>query len=129
MFAWWGHVVYRFRWLVLIASALLLGGSIAALQLGGPLKNSGGTNTESGRAIKQMSDQLPQSGAGSSFFLIFGSSRLSSSDPSFQQAVLQAMLPLRVDARVKSIDTPYDGQPDLAQSRVPLSNQNRPHLF
>jgi len=125
VFAWWGHVVYRFRWLVLIASALLLGGSIAALQLGGPLKNSGGTNTESGRAIKQMSDQLPQSGAGSSFFLIFGSSRLSSSDPSFQQAVLQAMLPLRVDARVKSIDTPYDGQPDLAQA---LTSTDRHHV-
>ncbi|HVH64498.1 MAG TPA: MMPL family transporter [Candidatus Acidoferrum sp.] len=116
MFAWWGHIVYRFRWIVLILSAILLTGSIALLQHGGTYKNSGGTNTESGRAIQQMSNQLPQSGAGSSFVLIFGSSSMSTSDPAFKQAMLQALQPLHADPRVKSIETPFDGQPDLAQA-------------
>ncbi|HEY9287414.1 MAG TPA: MMPL family transporter [Candidatus Dormibacteraeota bacterium] len=118
MFAWWGHIVYRFRWIVLLGSALLLIGSIAAFQAGGQLKNSGGENTESGRALHQMSNQLPRSGAGSSFILIFGSSSMSATDPAFKQAVEQALQPLRSDPRVKSVDTPYDGQPDLAQALI-----------
>ncbi|HEX3629222.1 MAG TPA: MMPL family transporter, partial [Candidatus Dormibacteraeota bacterium] len=118
MFAWWGQVVFRFRWVVLIFSGVLLAGSIAALQAGGSFKNGGGKNTESGRAIQQMSDQLPQSGAGSSFVLIFGSSSMSTGDPAFKQAMLQALLPLRSDSRVKTIETPFDGQPDLAQALV-----------
>jgi putative drug exporter of the RND superfamily len=118
MFAWWGHTVYRFRWIVLVLSGLLLAGSIVALQHGGSFKNGGGKNTESGRAIQQMSDQLPQNGAGSSFLLIFGSTAMSTGDPSFKQAMLQALQPLRTDPRVKSIETPFDGQPDLAQALV-----------
>ena len=76
MFAWWGHFVYRFRWGVLALSALLLVGSIVALGHGGTLKNSGGSNTESGRALTLMQNQLPQSGAGSSFTLVFGNNTM-----------------------------------------------------
>jgi putative drug exporter of the RND superfamily len=116
MFAWWGHVVYRFRWVVLVVSGILLAGSIVALGAGGTFKNGGGRNTESGRALQLMQDQLPQSGAGSSFLLIFGSQQLAVSDPAFKDAMLTALQPLRSDARVKSIDTPFDGQPDLARA-------------
>jgi len=116
MFAWWGHVVYRFRWVVLGLSALLLVGSIVALGHGGTLKNSGGDNTESGRALTLMQHQLPQSGAGSSFSLVFGSDAMAVSDPAFRQAMLDALQPLRSDARVKSIETPFDAQPDLAHA-------------
>src|SRR5438270_137563 len=116
MFAWWGHVVYRFRWVVLGLSALLLVGSIVALGHGGTLKNSGGDNTESGRALTLMQHQLPQSGAGSSFSLVFGSDAMAVSDPAFRQAMLDALQPLRSDARVKSIETPFDVQPDLAHA-------------
>jgi RND superfamily putative drug exporter len=63
-----------------------------------------------------MSQQLPQSGAGSSFVLIFGSASMAPNDPAFKQAMLQALQPLRSDSRVKNIETPYDGQPDLAQA-------------
>ncbi len=118
MFAWWGRFVYRFRWIVLIVSVILLAGSIVGLRAGGTFKNSGGKNTESGRAIQLMTDQLPQSGAGSSFILIFGSSSMSPGDPAFKQAMLQALQPLRTDSRVKNIETPYDGQPDLAKALV-----------
>jgi RND superfamily putative drug exporter len=118
MFAWWGHVVYRFRWIVLVASALMLAGSIVALGHGGTFKNSGGENTESGRALRLMQNQLPQSGAGSSFDLVFGSASLPVSDPAFRQAMLQALEPLRADSRVKSIQTPFDGDAALAQALV-----------
>jgi len=64
MFAWWGQFVYRFRWPVLGVSAILLTASIIALLNGGTLKNSGGSNTESGRAVALIQNQLPQNGAG-----------------------------------------------------------------
>ena len=54
MFAWWGQFVYRFRWAVLGVSAIMLAGSIVAFLNGGTLKNSGGENTESGRAVALM---------------------------------------------------------------------------
>ena len=69
MFAWWGQFVYRFRWPVLGVSLLLLVGSILAFRNGGTLKNSGGENTESGRAITLMHEQLPQSGPGGGIHL------------------------------------------------------------
>jgi len=116
MFAWWGHFVYRFRWVVLALSAVLLASSIVALGHGGTLKNSGGNNTESGRALTLMQNQLPQNGAGSSFTLVFGSDALAVADPAFKQAMLSSLQPLRSDARVKGIETPFDGQPDLAQA-------------
>jgi len=116
MFAWWGHFVYRFRWVVLALAAVLLASSIVALGHGGTLKNSGGNNTESGRALTLMQNQLPQNGAGSSFTLVFGSDALAVADPAFKQAMLSSLQPLRSDARVKGIETPFDGQPDLAQA-------------
>ncbi len=64
MFAWWGQFVYRHRWAVLGVSGVMLAGSIVALFNGGTLKNSGGRDTESGRALALMQDQLPQNGAG-----------------------------------------------------------------
>src|SRR3982075_2284856 len=118
MFGWWGHFVYRFRWPVLGVSVLLLAGSIVALMNGGSLKNSGGQNTESGRAIALMHDQLPQSGpgAGSTFVLVFGSPTITVQDPAFKQAVLAALQPLKDDSRVKSIDTPFDVPAEQARA-------------
>jgi RND superfamily putative drug exporter len=126
MFAWWGHFVYRHRWPVLGASVVLLVGSIVALGHGGTLKNSGGTNTESGKALALMQDQLPQSGAGSSFDLVFGSDAMQVSDPAFKQAMLTALQPLQSDSRVKSIETPYDSGPDLARA---LTSTDGHHAF
>jgi RND superfamily putative drug exporter len=128
MFAWWGHFVYRFRWPVLGVSVLLLAGSILALVNGGTLKNSGGQNTESGRAIALMQQQLPQSGpgAGSTFVLIFGSQTMSVQDPAFKQAVLAALQPLKDDSRVKSIDTPFDVPAEQAKA---MTSTDGHHVF
>src|SRR5437660_1339395 len=128
MFAWWGHFVYRFRWPVLGISVLLLAGSVVALVNGGTLKNSGGQNTESGRAIALMHDQLPQSGpgAGSTFILVFGSQTMTVQDPVFKQAVLTALQPLKDDSRVKSIDTPFDVPAEQAKA---MTSTDGHHVF
>ncbi len=122
----WGHLVYRFRWLVLAASTVLLVASILSLSHGGTLKNSGGSKTESGRALTLMQNELPQSGAGSSFELVFGSDSMRVSDAAFKQAMLAALQPLRADSRVKSVTTPYDGLPDQARA---LTSLDQHHAF
>ena len=122
----WGHLVYRFRFVVLGLSTLLLIASVLGLGRGGTLKNGGGSTTESGRALALMAKQLPQSGGGSSFELVFGSDSMLVSDPAFRQAVLSALQPLRSDSRVKSITTPFDGLPDEAKA---LTSTDLHHVF
>jgi RND superfamily putative drug exporter len=126
MFAWWGQVVYRFRWPMLGVSAVLLAGSILALLNGGTPKNSGGGNTESGRAVALMQSQLPQNGAGSSFVLVFGSQAIGVQDPAFKPAVLTALQPLKNDPRVKSIETPFDLTAEQARA---LTSTDGHHVF
>jgi len=126
MFAWWGQFVYRFRWAVLGVSAVMLAGSIVALLNGGVLKNSGGENTESGRAIALMQKQLPQSGGGSSFVLVFGSAAMGVNDAAFKQAVLAALEPLKNDSRVKSIETPFDVPAEQAKA---MTSTDGHHVF
>jgi len=126
MFAWWGQFVYRHRWLVLFVSAVMLTGSIVALLNGGTLKNSGGENTESGRALALMQRQLPQSGAGSSFVLVFGSQTIAVQDPAFKQAVLSALKPLTADSRVKGVETPFDVPVEQARA---MTSTDGHHIY
>src|SRR6202165_3867467 len=126
MFAWWGHFVYRFRWVMLGVSGLLVAASIVALFNGGTTKNSGGENTESGRAGALMQSQLAQNGAGSSFVLIFGSQTMPVQDPAFKPAVLTALQPLQADARVKSIETPFDVTAEQAHA---MTSTDGHHVF
>jgi len=126
MFAWWGQFVYRHRWAVLGVSAAMLAGSIFALINGGTLKNSGGQNTESGRALALMQDQLPQNGAGSSFVLVFGSDAMVVTDPGFKQAMLTALQPLKSDSRVKTVDTPFDAPAEQARA---MTSTDGHHAF
>src|SRR6059058_401877 len=126
MFGWWGQFVYRHRWAVLGVSAAMLAGSIFALLNGGTLKNSGGQNTESGRALALMQDQLPQNGAGSSFVLVFGSDAMAVTDPGFKQAMLTALQPLKSDSRVKTVDTPFDVPAEQARA---MTSTDGHHAF
>src|SRR5438876_9419619 len=126
MFAWWGQVVYRHRWLVLCVSAVMLTGSIVALLNGGTLKNSGGENTESGRALALMQRQLPQSGAGSSFVLVSGSQTIAVQDPAFKQAVLSALKLLTADSRVKGVETPFDVPVEQARA---MTSTDGHHIY
>src|ERR1700694_3648511 len=129
MFAWWGHFVYRFRWVMLGVSGLLVAASIVALFNGGTTKNSGGGNTESGRAVALMQSQLPQNGAGSSFVLIFGSQTMPVQDPAFKPAVLTALQPLQSDQRVKSIETPFDVTAEQASAMTSTDGHPVSRLF
>src|SRR5437773_4701442 len=128
MFAWWGWFVYRFRWPVLGVSVVLLAASMVALRNGGTLKNTGGENTQSGRALALMHDHLPQSGegAGSPFVLVFGSQVMAVADPAFKQAVLDALQPLKDDSRVKSIETRFDVPAEQAKA---MTSTDGHHVF
>src|SRR5256885_12778216 len=128
MFAWWGQFVYRFRWPVLGLSVVLLAASVVALRNGGTLKNSGGQNTESGRALALMHDQLPQSGEGaaSSFVLVFGSQAMGVADPAFKQAVLDPLQPLKADSPAKSIETPFA---DSTEQAPAITSTHGTHHF
>ncbi|HYM51347.1 MAG TPA: MMPL family transporter [Candidatus Limnocylindrales bacterium] len=107
MFAAWGRLVYRFRWVCLSISGLLLVGSLLALRAGGTFSNFSPPSLEYARAIKLMQNELPHQG-GSSFELIFRSDSMTVQDPAFKEAMLAALTPLRADPRVSGVVTPYD---------------------
>ncbi len=116
MFELWGGFVYDRRWHVLVLSALLLA-AIAGIgfTLGGQLNNEGTKKTEALRAQDLLTAQLPKNGAtGSSFDIVFAGGSLKVTDSAFQAAVEKSLLPLRGDARVTSITTPWSVTPDLA---------------
>ncbi len=111
MFAAWGRLVHRFRWPVIALSFLLFAATGYAVSQGGTLKSGGIIETsESGRALKVMRDELPQS-SGSSFSLIFSSTTLKVTDGAFRSDLEAAIKDLGSDPRVRSIRTPYDTTP------------------
>ena len=108
MFSAWGHFVYRFRWLVLAVSVVLLSASGYAAAQGGDLESGSFIQTaEAGRATKLIDQELPRAG-GSTFTLIFTSATLTATDPAFKKAVNDAIAPLRTDTRVDTIQSAYD---------------------
>jgi RND superfamily putative drug exporter len=108
VFAAWGRFVFRHRWPVLAVSvALLLASGFIASQ-GGKLESGGFIETaESGRASRLIEQELPIVG-GSTFTLIFSSDTLTGTSPEFRAAVEAALVPLRTDPRVDTINSPYD---------------------
>ncbi len=112
MFARWGRFVYCFRWATLIASAVLLGLSIAAVLTGANLAGNGGfgANLAAGTAAKLITSEIKAQGSssGSSFELIYSSPTLTANDPAFQSALENSIASLAFDSRVSSILTPYN---------------------
>lgn len=112
MFARWGRFVYRFRWATLVASALLLGLSVAALMTGAQLAGNGGfgATLPAGQAAKLINDEIKaqQGTAGSSMTLLFSSSNLSVTDPAYRSALENAVAALSNDSRVTALRTPYN---------------------
>jgi len=117
MFATWGHLVYRFRWVTLVLSGVFLAGSIVAFKAGGTLKNTSPPQTESGRALRLIQDEIPQPG-GSAFSVVFASESLPASDSAFGDAMKAALDPLRDDPRITSIRTPADVSPEMAAALI-----------
>ena len=111
MFAGWGRIVYRFRWLTLAGSGVLLALSIAGLLMGGTLTSGGPltSDLESQRAQTLLTSELQNnSRSTSNFLLIFSSKTMSVSDPEFQSAVASALAPIQGDPRISAITDPYN---------------------
>jgi RND superfamily putative drug exporter len=132
MFARWGRFVYRRRWATLVISGLLLGLAIVGILTGGTLAGNGGfgANLAAGQAAKLITDEIqPQQAApGSGFDVIFSSSSLTATDPAFQSAVKQAVLPLSSDPRVTGVTTPYSVLP-VEESRLISKDSHKALVF
>ena len=110
MFAAWGRCVYRFRWLVLVASTLSIAALLFSMQYGGRLGTgefSAPDGTESGRVDDLLNDQVAKTPP--SFMLIFGSEDEKATDPAFRDQVERALEPLETDERVTNVRTAYEG--------------------
>ncbi len=127
VFERWGRFVYRFRWAVLVGSAVLLGISIAGVATGGALVDSGGfgANLPAGQASKLIAGEIhpQQKTTGSFLTLIFSSSTLSVTDPQFQAALVDAFAPLGTAPRVTGVVTPYSA-PEAARSAYVSRDQH-----
>jgi len=108
----WGRFVHRRRWLVLAASLVLLAASGVLLARGGEFGNFDSVvSSESGRASALLNSQLPRptgTPPGTTVLFVFESDTLVVTDAAFQTALLDAIAPLRADARVQAIRTFYD---------------------
>ena len=114
----WGRLVYRRRWLVLVASLVLLSVSGAFVLRGGELQNPESVaSSESGRASALLNSERPPATPtpavaspppGTSFVFVFEHDTMLVTDPPYRQAVMDAIAPLRTDDRVQIIRTYYD---------------------
>jgi RND superfamily putative drug exporter len=116
MFASWGRFVYRWRWMTLAVSGVLLALSAAGIITGGTLVGNGGfgATLPAGQASKLINDEMkPQSSGstGSQITLIFSSPTMLATSDEFRAALEQALAPLQVHARVTSVTTPYTVPP------------------
>ncbi len=109
MFAAWGRFIYRFRWLVLVASILSIAAVIFSMQYGGRLGTgefSAPDGTESGRVDDLLDEQVAKTPP--SFMLIFGNEEEKATDPAFRDGVDHALKPIENDERVTNVRTAYE---------------------
>jgi putative drug exporter of the RND superfamily len=109
MFAAWGRFVYRFRWLVLVASILSIAAVVYSMQYGGRLGTgefSAPEGTESGRVDDLLDEEVAKTPP--SFMLIFGNEDEKATDPAFRDGVKRALEPLEDDDRVTNVRTAYE---------------------
>jgi RND superfamily putative drug exporter len=103
----WGRFVYRNRLPVLLVSLLTLLPAAGFILRGGEFDNNPiPHSTESGRAAGLIERELPKKPP--AFNLIFSHAALRAEDPAFRAEVERALAPLRGDARVARVKTPYD---------------------
>ena len=111
MFAAWGRFVYRFRWLTLAGSGVLLAISIAGVVMGGTLTSGGPltSDLEAQKAQNLLTSELQNNRASTSnFMLIFRSNTLTVGDAQFRSALESAIAPIEGDSRISSITDPYN---------------------
>jgi RND superfamily putative drug exporter len=108
MFASWGRTVHRHRKATLAVSALLLVVSLLVARGGTLITYPLPEGTESAEVSDLMEAQLAEGGA-ATFILVLSHPDLTWGDAHFRDAAQSALAPLRDDARVASVRTPYDG--------------------
>ena len=109
MFAAWGRFVYRFRWLVLVASIFSIAAVIFSMQYGGRLGTgefSAPEGTESGRVEDLLDEEVAKTPP--SFMLIFGNEEEKATNPTFRDGVDHALKPIEADERVTNVRTAYE---------------------
>src|SRR5918997_827979 len=109
MFAAWGRFVYRFRWLVLVASMLSIAAMVYSMQYGGRLGTgefAAPEGTESGRVDDLLDKEVAKTPP--SFMLVFGDKDEKATDPAFRDGVERALEPLEDDDRVTNVRTAYE---------------------
>jgi RND superfamily putative drug exporter len=109
MFAAWGRFVYRFRWLVLVASILSIAAVVYSMQYGGRLGTgefAAPEGTESGRVDDLLDEEVAKTPP--SFMLIFGNEGEKATDPAFRDVLERALKPLEDDDRVTNVRTAYE---------------------
>ncbi|MFN8542756.1 MAG: MMPL family transporter [Candidatus Binatia bacterium] len=111
-----GHAVYRRRWAVLVAGALLLVGSILVLARGGAFGPGTTSGIESEEAEALVARELAGNGE-ASFTVLFHAAEVTADDPRFAAAVHDALAPLRADPRVRAVTAP-DAAPPQAAARL-----------
>ncbi len=105
MFEALGAVVFRFRWMVLVASAAFLALAVAVLARGGSLTSGVIHGLEAERA-QQIVDAVTHRAADTTFVVVLHASGLDARDPEFVDAARAALAPLRDDERVASVISP-----------------------
>jgi putative drug exporter of the RND superfamily len=111
MFARWGRFVYRRRWITLAGSLVLLAATAFLALRGGTLAGNGsfGAQLPAGAAARLVSDEIHAQAtpAGSGMTLLFSSPDLVATDAAFEASLEGALEPLKSDAHVASVTTPY----------------------
>lgn len=124
MYEAWGRLIHRYRWPVLGLGALALAVSVFGLAQGLRPPEEGANEGEARRVNRLIQQEIPRptpapgTAFGSSFVAIFSSRDMRATDPAFRDAVLAALEPLRSDARVVSMITPYNASPQQAPAMI-----------
>ncbi len=103
----WGRWIYQHRVATLALSAVVLLLSALLLARGGTLSTGTIRGVEADTAARLIDDELhPPDVTG--FTVVLGHASLTTDDPAFQQAVRDAVAPLRASPDVRSVRTPFD---------------------
>jgi RND superfamily putative drug exporter len=117
LFHVWAHTCFRYRWAVLVGSALALIAAAVALARGGVLTSGMIEGIESERGLAAIEQGLGRP-ASSTFTVLLGSTRWTWDDPAFHDAVKAALAGAAADPRVLVVETPDDVPDELARDWI-----------